>query len=443
MMVMGSMIGSGIFLVSASMSRDLQSPTYLIAAWIVTALLTIMAALNYGELAAALPKAGGQYVYLREAYGKLTGFLYGWTLFSVIQTGTIAAVAVAFARFSGVIFPFISEEKLFVIGTNWGISNAQLLAIAVIFILTFRNYLPLKSGARLQNIFTVSKIAALIALIIAGIYFIITSHSNANPSTLNSPTVHTDFSIGIFCAAMVGSIFSSDAWNNITFTAGEIENPGRNLPRALIIGTGSVLVIYIFINYIYVQALPFTSIQHAPSDRVGTLLMENINGNLGAKLMAILIMVSTFGCINGLCINGARVYYAMAKDSLFFKAAAKTNKHDSPSSALLFQAIWASVLTLSGSYGDLLDYVVFAVLVFYILTVAAVIILRKKQASLNRPYQTIFYPFLPIAYIFLAAFICVCLLIYKPNYTYPGLIIVLAGIPVYFIAFRLKQKREI
>ena len=432
MIVMGSMIGSGIFIVSSGMARDLGSPMYLILAWVVTAILTLLAALSYGELAASMPKAGGQYVYLKEAYGPLFGFLYGWTLFTVIQSGTIAAVAVAFAKFSAILFPVFSENNVMLQVANFKISAAQILGIVVIWTLSLSNFREIKSGALIQNIFTSAKIIALVFVIIAGLYFVLNHAGDAINSSSNIIETSPGLSIGVFCAALVGSIFSSDAWNNITFTASEIDKPEKNVPRSLLIGTGSVLLIYILINLVYVNALPFEAIKNVPSDRVGTLLMQTVFGDIGAVLMAILIMVSTFGCINGLCLSGARVYFAMAKDQLFFKQAEKLNKNQSPQYALIIQAIWASLLTLSGSYGDLLDYVVFAVLLFYILTVSALFVLRKKQADLPRPYKVFAYPYLPALYIIMASVICVSLLIYKPNYTYPGLAIVLAGIPVYF-----------
>jgi APA family basic amino acid/polyamine antiporter len=432
MIVMGSMIGSGIFIVSSGMARDLGSPMYLILAWVVTAILTLLAALSYGELAASMPKAGGQYVYLKEAYGPLFGFLYGWTLFTVIQSGTIAAVAVAFAKFSAILFPVFSENNVMLQVANFKISAAQILGIVVIWTLSLSNFREIKSGALIQNIFTSAKIIALVFVIIAGLYFVLNHAGDAINSSSNIIETSPGSSIGVFCAALVGSIFSSDAWNNITFTASEIDKPEKNVPRSLLIGTGSVLLIYILINLIYVNALPFEAIKNVPSDRVGTLLMQTVFGDMGSVLMAVLIMVSTFGCINGLCLSGARVYFAMAKDQLFFKQAEKLNKNQSPQYALIIQAIWASLLTLSGSYGDLLDYVVFAVLLFYILTVSALFVLRKKQADLPRPYKVFAYPYLPALYIIMASVICVSLLIYKPNYTYPGLAIVLAGIPVYF-----------
>ncbi|MES2655978.1 MAG: amino acid permease [Bacteroidota bacterium] len=438
MLIMGSMIGSGIFIVSASMMRELGSPSMLIAAWLVTALLTIMAALSYGELAALMPKAGGQYVYLKEAYSPLFGFLYGWTLFTIIQTGTIAAVAVGFAKFSGVIFPIFSEKKILfsqVITSTYTftISSTQVLGIALIVLLTLFNFGKVKQAALLQNIFTISKIGSLLFIIFAGLYFIFTNQPSeaieyAPSASLNIPT----FSIVIFSAALVGSIFSADAWNNITFTAGEMENPKRNLPLSLIIGTGSVLLLYIIINFIYINALSIPEIQNAQQDRVGTLLLQKIFGNNGSIIMAVLIMVSTFGCVNGIILSGSRVYKVMADEGLFFKQASQLNKNNSPQKALIFQAIWAALLVLSGSYNDLLDYVVFAVLLFYILTVAAVFILRKKQPEAERPYKVFAYPYLPILYIVMALVICVSLLMYKTAFAFTGLCFVLAGIPIYY-----------
>lgn len=439
MLVMGSMIGSGIFIVSASMGRDLGGPENLLLAWVVTGLLTLFAALSYAELGAMMPKAGGQYVYLKEAYGKLFGFLYGWTLFTVIQTGTIAAVAVAFARFTGVLIPWFSEKIVFIGNDTFGISAVQVLGIVVVWLLTFSNFREVKQGALVQNVFTLSKLGALVFVIVAGLYFIAVSDAVVWEFNWQKLGVVTNelgllqtLSFGVFAAALVGSIFSSDAWNNITFTSSEIENPQKNLPRALLLGTGGVTLLYLFCNWVYVNAIPFEAIQNAPSDRVGTLLMKSVFGNIGELLMAVLIMVSTFGCINGLTLSGARVYYAMSKDGLFFKSAQELNKHQAPQKALIFQAIWTSLLTLSGSYGDLLDYVVFAVLLFYILTVAALFLFRVKQPNADRPYKVWGYPIVPGLYILLATTICVSLLIYKPNYTYPGLGIVLLGVPIYY-----------
>lgn len=428
---MGSMIGSGIFIVPAAMSTELQSPVMLIFAWVVTAVLTIFAALCYGELAAMMPKAGGQYVYLKEAYNRLTGFLYGWTFFTVIQTGTIAAVAVAFAIYTGVFFPYFDDKNiLFSIGT-FTVSTKQVLAIGVVWLLTFSNFKGIKTGALVQNVFTFTKIGALIFMIAAGLYFII----NQSPVQINwsfPSQINTYGYWGIFCGALVGSIFSSDAWNNITFTGSEIEKPSRNLPLSLVTGTAGVLALYIFINYVYLYALPFNEIQTAKDGRVGTLLLNTIFGPAGMMAMAALIMISTFGCINGLTLSGARVYYAMALDGLFFKRAAGLNKHNAPQYALVIQAIWTSALTLTGSYSNLLDYVVIAVLIFYILTVGAVFILRRKQPETPRSYKVLGYPVVPLMYILLAFFICINLVAYKTAYTLPGIGIVLIGIPVYY-----------
>jgi APA family basic amino acid/polyamine antiporter len=441
MLIIGSMIGSGIFIVPAAMSRDLGSPLMLVLAWVVTAILTIFAALSYGELSAMMPKAGGQYVYLRQAYNPMIGFLYGWTLFAVIQTGTIAAVAVAFAKFTGVFTDVVSPEHvLFSIG-NFSISTQQILAIAVVWLLTLFNFRNVKSGALLQNVFTFTKIGAIVFMIGAGLYYAFTQETQSIDWSVPQASGTYNY-WGIFCVALVGSIFSSDAWNNVTFTGSEIEKPERNLPLSLIIGTTSVLAIYIFINWVYLQVLPFESIQTANNDRVGTLLLQTVFGNIGMYLMAALIMISTFGCINGLTLSGARVYYAMAQDGLFFNRAKKLNQNQSPQFALIIQAVWTSLLTLSGSYGDLLDYVVFAVLIFYVLTVGGIFILRFKQPNAPRPYKVFAYPYLPIAYILLASFICINLLIFKPDYTYPGLGIVLLGVPLYYVVKRLGKAQN-
>jgi APA family basic amino acid/polyamine antiporter len=432
MLIIGSMVGSGIFIVPASMSRDLGSPLMLLVAWGVTALLTIFAALSYGELAAMMPKAGGQYVYLREAYSPMFGFLYGWTLFTVIQTGTIAAVAVAFARFSGVFFPIISEKTILFRVGSLGIQTQQVLAIVIVWVLTLSNFRNVKTGAFIQNIFTVTKIGAIVFMMIAGLYYAFTRHAELPDFSIPDQASRLPY-WGIFSVALVGSIFSADAWNNVTFTGSEIDNPHRNLPLSLVTGTSIVLLLYFCINWVYLKVLPFDAIQHADSDRVGTLLLQTVFGNAGMYLMALLIMISTFGCINGLALSGARVYYAMANDGLFFAKAKHLNRHHSPQFALVAQGIWTSILTLSGSYSNLLDYVVFAVLLFYILTIAGIFILRKKQPDAPRPYKVWGYPVLPGIYIVMAAFICISLLIDKPDYTYPGLGIVLAGIPVYYI----------
>lgn len=439
MLIMGSMIGSGIFIVPAAMSAELESPTMLILAWGVTAILTLFAALSYGELAAMMPKAGGQYIYLKESYNKLVGFLYGWTLFTVIQTGTIAAVAVAFAIYTGVFFPSISDTNTVFTLFGLAVSTKQILAIVVVWLLTFSNFTGLRTGALVQNIFTVTKIGALLFMIGAGLYFI-TAQPSVSINWQLPQSINTYNYWGIFCGALVGSIFSSDAWNNITFTGAEIENPKRNLPLSLVVGTLGVLLLYIFINFIYVYSIPFNDIATAQNGRVGTLLLNNIFGQIGVTIMAALIMISTFGCINGLTLSGARVYFAMAKDGLFIKQASSLNKHNVPQFALITQAIWTSILTLSGSYGNLLDYVVIAVLIFYILTVVGVFILRKKQPHVERTYKVLGYPIVPIIYVLMATFICINLLIYKPEYTLPGIGIVLLGIPVYFLINKKEVK---
>jgi APA family basic amino acid/polyamine antiporter len=437
MLIMGSMIGSGIFIVPAVMSRELQDPGLLLAAWGATAILTFLAALCYGELAALMPKAGGQYIYLKEAYNPMVGFLYGWTFFTVIQTGTIAAVAVAFAKFTGVFIPSISDQNILFEAGPLKFHTVQLLAIVAIWLLTLFNFRSVKNGALLQNVFTFTKIGAIVFLVLAGVWYLFTH--DTQPVAYHFSNTYTGFDFwGIFAVALVGSIFSADAWNNVTFTGGEIENPKRNLPLSLLLGTGSVLLLYFIINIIYLQILPFDAIQHAESDRVGTLLVKTIFGEAGLYLMALLIMISTFGCMNGLILSGGRVYYAMAKDNLFLPAAQKLNKHHSPQFALLIQAVWTSLLTLSGSYSELLDYVVFAVLLFYIFTVGGVILLRIKWPNAERAYKVFAYPVLPVLYIAAASFICICLLIYKPEFSFRGLGIVLMGIPV-FILIKLRK----
>lgn len=438
MLIMGSMIGSGIFIVSAGMARDLQSPDLLLLAWLVTGIITIFGALSYGELAAAMPQAGGQYVYLKEAYSPMVAFSYGWTLFAVIQTGTIAAVGVAFAKFTGVFVDGISARNLIFSVGSFNFSAQQLLAIACIVLLSLLNFRSVKTGAFVQNLFTFTKIGALALMIGLGLFAMFT---RTGPLPVAPPAAETSVLdlaplvfLGVFFSAMVGSLFSSDAWNNITFTAGEVQNPQRNLPLSLIIGTGSVTLIYLLANLVYVYNLPLQSIQTAPEDRVATLLMQNILGPSGAYFMAAMVMVSTFGCLNGIILSGARVYYAMAKDNLFFKPAARLNGNGVPANALIFQCVWSCLLALSGSYGDLLDYVMFAVILFYILTIAGIFILRKTRPDMPRPYKALGYPVIPIIYILLATGFCVSLLVYRPTYSLWGLVIVLLGVPLYYLA---------
>jgi APA family basic amino acid/polyamine antiporter len=429
--VMGSMIGSGIFIVSADIARQVQSPGLLIVTWIVTALLTITAALSYGELAAAMPQAGGQYIYLREAFGPLFGFLYGWTLFLVIQTGTIAAVAVAFATFSGVFFPSIAVENQIVPFVN----TQQIVAIGILILLTWVNTLGVRTGSVVQNVFTIAKIAALVGLIVFG--FLVGRNEAAVARNFGNFWGGAGWnfdSIRLVGVAMVGALFSSDAWNNVTFTAGEIRNPKRNLPLSLLLGVSAVSVLYIFCNFVYLNALPFEAIQNSPQDRVATAVATQMFGSVGSGLLAVAIMISTFGCVNGMVLAGARVYYAMAGDGLFFRKAGVVDpKHHVPVVSLWLQCIWAAALTLTGRYSDLLDYVIFAVLLFYILTIAGIFVLRRTRPDMERPYRAVGYPVLPAVYIGIAGLIEILLLLYKPNYTWPGLIIVLLGIPVFFL----------
>jgi basic amino acid/polyamine antiporter, APA family len=393
------------------------------------------AALSYGELAAAMPQAGGQYVYLREAFGPLSGFLYGWTMFLVIQTGTVAAVAVAFAKFAGVFVPWISAGNYLLGSGKVGLNTQQLVAIVLLIFLTAVNTRGIRTGALIQNVFTVAKVAALLGLIGIGLLLGRNPHAvQRNFSQFWSNADWTFTTIRLVGVAMVGALFSSDAWNNVTFTAGEVRNPRRNLPISLALGVGIVSLLYLACNFVYLNVLPLEAIKTAPEDRVATAVASAVLGPVAVQLMAAAIMVSTFGCANGLILAGARVYYAMALDGLFFRSAAKLDPiHHAPRTSLLLQCIWASFLTLTGRYNDLLDYVIFAVLLFYILTIAGVFVLRRKRPDMERPYRAFGYPVLPAAYIAIATLIEVLLLLYKPNYTWPGLIIVLLGIPVYFL----------
>ncbi len=475
--VMGSMIGSGIFIVSADMSRSLGSPALLLLAWLVTAVMTVIGALSYGELAAMMPRAGGQYVYLRESLGPLWGFLYGWTLFLVIQTGTIAAVGVAFGKFLGVFFPSVSSGHwLWHIGhvpawqvgpmtlgnMDLGLNTANLSAIVIITLLTILNTFGVRMGAAVQNLFTSAKVLALAAVVLVGF---VASNSTALAANfgpgwhnfftgagwnathaiqvgVGGPTVYVGL-LTIVAAVQVGSLFSSDAWNNVTFTAGEITDPRRNLPLSLAIGTGVVLLLYLLCNVVYLSVLPLAGspvgatlaergIQYASEDRVATAVMEQAFSGTGAKLMAAAILISTFGCVNGMLLAGARVYYAMSRDGLFFRSVGRLSpRSGAPVNSLWVQWAWTSLLCLSGSYGQLLDYVIFAVLLFYILTIAGLFVLRRTQPDRPRPYRAFGYPVLPALYIVMALWISAVLLRYKPQYTWPGLILVLLGIPVY------------
>ncbi len=429
--VMGSMIGSGIFIVSADIARQVQSPGLLIVVWGVATVLTLMAALSYGELAAAMPQAGGQYIYLREAFGPFSAFLFGWTSFLVIQTGTVAAVAVAFAKYTGVFVPWISTETRLL-----GLLNTQqILGIAVVVLLTWINSRGIRTGAMVQNVFTFAKTAALIGLILCG--FFIGRRPEAVAANFGDFWRGADWSadtIRLVGVAMVGALFSADAWFNVTYTAGETRNPKRNLPLSLGLGVGLVCILYVVTNYVYLNVLTLGEIQNAAEDRVATAAAARMFGPVAVQLMAGAIMISTFGCANGILMAGARLYYAMARDGLFFERAAKVDPvHHTPTFALWIQCVWTCVLTLSGRYNDLLDYVIFAVLLFYMLTIGGLFVLRRTRPEMDRPYRAIGYPVIPALYLVLAGILEVLLLRYKPSYTFPGLIIVLLGVPVYFL----------
>lgn len=460
MIVAGSMIGSGIFIVTANMSRQLGSPGYILLEWVASAIITLIAALSYGELAGMMPKAGGQYVYLKEAYNPLIGFLYGWTCFTVIQTGFIAAVGVAFAKFTAVFFPALGTGNIILSLGFLKISAGQLFAIAIIILITFINTRGIEYGKLVQGIFTSTKLLALAVLVIVGLYVAFNGHFIAanfhgmwqassvgdKGEVLQSPLTGIAL-LATLGVAMVSPLFSSDAWNNVTFISAEIKQPGRNIPLALLIGTLMVGVLYILTNITYFCILPLHGnpqgtdilshgIAFAKDDRVATAAVSVMLGNGAAYVMAGLIMISTFGCNNGIVLSGARLYYAMAKDKLFFRQAMKLNSKGVPAVSLIFQCVWASVLCLSGTYSDLLDYITIASLLFYVLTIAGVFILRKKQPDAHRPYKVFAYPFLPAIYIITALAISIDLLVEIPSTTWPGVIIVIIGIPFYFIMKR-------
>jgi APA family basic amino acid/polyamine antiporter len=434
-LVMGSMIGSGIFIVSSDVARQVKSPGLLILCWLIGAALTIIAALSYGELAAAMPHAGGQYVYLREAFGRLWGFLYGWTLFTVIQTGTIAAVAVAFAKYAGVFVPSVSAGNYLLGSGKLGLTTQQLLAIAVVLLLTVVNTRGIRTGALVQNVFTFAKVASLLGLVCLG--FLLGRNPQAIAVNFHEFWRNASWSwatVALVGSAMVGPLFSSDAWNNVTFTAGEVRNPKRNLPLSLGLGVGTVSILYIACNFIYLSVLTLPQIQTAPEDRVATAVVSVMFGPIATRLMAIAIMVSTFGCCNGMIMSGARVYFTMAQDNLFFRRAGTLDPvHHTPVFALAIQCVWTILLTLSGQYNDLLDYVIFAVLLFYILTIGGLFRLRRTRPDLDRPYRAAGYPVLPALYMLVAGVIEILLLINKPTFTVRGLILVLLGVPVYFL----------
>jgi basic amino acid/polyamine antiporter, APA family len=453
MIVAGSMIGSGIFIVSADITRNVGSAGWLIVVWLLTGFMTITAAVSYGELSGMFPKAGGQYVYLKEAYNPLAGFLYGWSFFAVIQTATIAAVGVAFSKFLAYMVPQVSEDLVaFTIG-GLKISPAQLVSIGLIVFLTFINTLGVKGGKLIQTTFTVTKLLSLFGLIIFGLIMMkgdvwdanwtdawqIRNLSVTDGQATFTPLIGTAI-LGAIAAAMVGSIFSSDAWNNVTFIAGEIKNPSRNIGLALFFGTLIVTIIYVTTNVMYTAVLPLNEIASAEKDRVAVAASQVIFGNLGTVVIALLIMISTFGCNNGLILAGARVYYTMAKDGLFFKPASNLNKFAVPQWALWFQCLIACAWSVSGKYGQLLDMISFVVVIFYVMTILGIFILRKKRPDAERPYKSFGYPVLPALYIIMGVAFCALLIVYKPQFTWPGLIIALAGIPLYYIAVATRKK---
>ncbi|PYR54350.1 MAG: amino acid transporter [Acidobacteria bacterium] len=461
MVVVGSMIGSGIFIVSADMARNIGSAGWLFGAWILTGVLTVVGALSYGELAAMMPRAGGQYVYLREAFSPLWGFLYGWTLFLVIQTGTIAAVSVGFARYFGVLLPWIADERYLIApihlstGYALSLSTTQLVGILLIALLTWTNTRGLQYGRIIQNVFTTAKTGALLMLILVGLLLgwnqtaVADNFGNlwdARGAVDLVPGLSAVTALGLFvavCVSQTGSLFSADAWNNITFTAGEVKDPRRNVPLSLALGTAVVIGLFLLANVAYLVTLPLDQIQHAPGDRVATATLNAIFPGLGATIMAIGIMISTFGCNNGLILAGARAYYAMARDGLFFGASGELNDAKVPAWGLLFQGLWAALLVLlrtydpatrayGNLYNNLLDYVISAALIFYILTIAGIFRLRSTRPDAERPYRALGYPVVPALYIAGAAAILLVLFIYRPATTWPGLVIVLLGVPVYF-----------
>lgn len=467
--VVGSMIGTGIFIVSADIARQVKSPGLLLAVWLASGVMTLIGALSYGELAAAMPHAGGQYVYLRESFGPLWGFLYGWTMLLVIQTATIAAVGIGFAKFTGVLVPWFSSSSWILrAGTygpfhfwfgalgpyNVGLNNQNLLAIVSILFLTWINTRGIRVGSFIQNLFTFAKTGALAGLILLGVFAgreaarqvnlgTFWKHASLYPYTVGDHTVWIG-TLTLVGVAMVGSLFAADAWNNVTFMAAEVKNPSRNLPLALGLGTLIVTVLYLLANVAYLNVLPLEGvsggasalergIQFAAEDRVGTAVAGVILGTRGAALMAMAILVSAFGCNNGLIFAGARIYYAMARDGLFFRTVGRVNRYHAPAAALLVQGVWASLLCLSGTYSQLLDFLIFAVLVFYILTISGLIWLRIRRPEMPRPYRALGYPVLPVLYLAMAVFIEIQLLRYKPEFTWPGLFIVLLGVPVYLL----------
>ena len=445
MLVVGSMIGSGIFIVSSDIARQVGSAGWLTLVWLISGLITMIAAVSYGELSAMFPKAGGQYVYLGEAYGKLIAFLYGWSFFAVIQTGTIAAVGVGFSKFAAYLFPPMSDENVLFEISNFKLNAAQIVSIITIIFLTYLNSRGVKNSKMLQTVLTIIKILSLAGLIIFG--FLLAAKSeiwNANWADVWSTKTYIKETgswmpingvalITGISAAMVGSLFSSDAWVGVTFIAGEIKNPKRNVGLSLFLGTLIVTIIYVLTNLMYLAVIPFNEIATAKSDRVAVVASQYIFGDIGTYIIAIMIMISTFACNNGLIMAGARVYYTMAKDGLFFKKAAVLNSASVPAWALWAQCFWASVLCLTGKYGDLLDFVIIIVLIFYILTIYGIFILRKKMPNTERPYKAFGYPFLPMFYIVVASAVSIALLFTKTSTCGWGVLIMLIGIPIYYL----------
>ncbi|MEZ2444072.1 APC family permease [Chitinophaga sp. RCC_12] len=446
MIVAGSMIGSGIFIVSADITRHTGSAGWLLLVWLITGFMTLTAALSYGELSGMFPRAGGQYIYLKEAYNPMTAFLYGWSFFTVIQTATIAAVGVAFAKFTAYLLPAFSEENVLLSVGTLHITAAQLLSIGVIVLLTYMNTRGIEGGKIIQTTFTLTKLVSLAALIIFGLLAIKPEIWQANwQHAWNLHPLTTDGSIssystiaafGAIASAMVGSVFSSDSWHNVAFVGGEIKNPRRNIGLSLFLGTAIVTIIYVLTNITYLAVLPLSEIANAPKDRVAVSVSQAVLGNTGTVLIAVMIMISTFGCNNGLILAGARVYHTMAKDGLFFKKAGDLNRSAVPSFALWIQCLVACLWCLSGRYGDLLDMISFVVVAFYMLTIAGIFILRKKRPDADRPYKAFGYPVLPVLYILMGIAFCGLLFVYKPRFTWPGLFITLSGIPVYYFANR-------
>jgi basic amino acid/polyamine antiporter, APA family len=459
MIVAGSMIGSGIFIVSADITRNVGSAGWLVAVWLITGFMTLTAALSYGELSGMFPKAGGQYVYLKEAYNPLIGFLYGWSFFAVIQTATIAAVGVAFSKFLAYLVPELGNNYFLFDAGITKVYSGQLVSIAIICILTYVNSRGVKEGKIIQTLFTSAKLLALFGLILFGFILVKESYWTQNWETgfaaqQNFGTTDSSGNLvsgiwtgiagsalmGAIAAAMVGSIFSSDAWNNVTFVAGEMKNPKRNIGLSLFLGTLIVTIIYVSANLMYLNVLPLEELAFPTDDRVAVAAANKIFPSVGTILIAVLIMVSTFGCNNGLILAGARVYYTMAKDGLFFRKVGQLNKAAVPQVALWIQCIAASIWSLSGRYGQLLDMISFVVVLFYMLTIAGIFILRKKRPDADRPYKAFGYPVLPILYILMGAAFCILLIFYKPQFTWPGLIIVLLGVPLYYIAISNKKQ---